>query len=68
MGAAPGRDCRAGVGIGQGGGDVGCCIGRWDVGCADEMGQGDEADGKDFSATWSGKWKMILQSVAVPLI
>jgi len=27
-----------------------------------------EGDGKDFSATWSGKWKMILQSVAVPAI
>ena len=27
-----------------------------------------EAEGGDFSASWSGKWKMILQSVAVPLI
>ena len=27
-----------------------------------------EAQGRDFSATWSGKWKMVLQSVAVPLI
>lgn len=27
-----------------------------------------ESEGKDFSATWSGKWKMILQSIAVPTI
>ncbi len=27
-----------------------------------------EAMGVDFAATWSGKWKMILQSISVPVI